>query len=234
MIYVLLKVIVWATEIAVCKQVDTCEHSFVLFAAVHQCLDVSVWLGGVGGLSHLNYVQHGWLLLKMRALLSGWLRCEKDLGYSKRLISPFVDCNADLQLIWKGSAVLNQQQSPLLTNDPPDLQKMEVADCSSGSSGGMRSSCCRAPCSPAIPLQVLKPLRVLWGYSSAGCSVGACLLVSILEADEKVEKAVVFWKPAGGGFMNGWIWFFVMTASSCFDSRPWAQWFLIHGSWKEK
>lgn len=33
--------------------------------------------------------------------------------------------------------------------------------------------------------------------------MGACLLVSILEADEKVEKAVVFWKPAGGGFMNG-------------------------------
>jgi len=35
--------------------------------------------------------------------------------------------------------------------------------------------------------------------------VGACLkmLVSILEADEKVEKAFVFLKPAGGGFMNG-------------------------------
>lgn len=41
--YVLLKAIVWATEIAVCKQVDTCEHSFVLSAAVHQRLDASVY-----------------------------------------------------------------------------------------------------------------------------------------------------------------------------------------------
>lgn len=42
-VYLLLEVITWTTEIAVCKQANACEYPFVLSAADHQRRDAAVY-----------------------------------------------------------------------------------------------------------------------------------------------------------------------------------------------